>query len=56
MNVIETKNLKKIYSQGEIKVNALNDVSINFKQGVSDEDMDELKKIMELSDFSKDKG
>ncbi len=33
MNVIETKNLKKIYSQGEIKVNALNDVSINFKQG-----------------------
>ena len=33
MNVIETKNLKKIYSQGEIKVNALNDVSVNFKQG-----------------------
>ena len=33
MNVIETKNLKKIYSQGEIKVNALNDVSINFKEG-----------------------
>ena len=33
MNVIETKNLKKIYSQGEIMVNALNDVSINFKQG-----------------------
>jgi len=33
MNVIETKNLKKIYSQGEIQVNALNDVSINFKQG-----------------------
>jgi len=33
MNVIETKNLKKIYSQGEIKVNALNDVSISFKQG-----------------------
>ena len=33
MNVIETKNLKKIYSQGEIKVNALNDLSINFKQG-----------------------
>ncbi len=33
MNVIETKNLKKIYSQGEIKVNALTDVSINFKQG-----------------------
>ena len=32
MNVIETKNLKKIYSQGEIKVNALNDVSVNFKQ------------------------
>ena len=33
MNVIETKNLKKIYGQGEIKVNALNDVSVNFKQG-----------------------
>ena len=33
MNVIETKNLKKIYSQGEIKVNALNDVSVSFKQG-----------------------
>ena len=33
MNVIETKNLKKIYSQGDIKVNALNDVSVNFKQG-----------------------
>ena len=33
MNVIETKNLKKIYSQGEIKVNALNDVSVNCKQG-----------------------
>ncbi|MDG2146636.1 MAG: ABC transporter ATP-binding protein [Flavobacteriaceae bacterium] len=33
MNVIEAKNLKKIYSQGEIQVNALNDVSINFKQG-----------------------
>ena len=32
MNVIETKNLKKIYSQGEIKVAALNDVSVNFKQ------------------------
>ena len=33
MNVIETKNLKKIYSQGDIKVNALNDVSVNFKKG-----------------------
>ena len=33
MNVIETTNLFKIYEQGEIEVRALNDVSINFKQG-----------------------
>lgn len=33
MNVIETNNLFKIYRQGEIEVKALNDVSINFKQG-----------------------
>ena len=33
MNVIETNNLFKIYEQGEIEVRALNDVSINFKQG-----------------------
>ena len=33
MNVIETNNLFKIYQQGEIEVKALNDVSINFKQG-----------------------
>jgi len=33
MNVIETTKLFKTYSQGDIKVNALNDVSINFKQG-----------------------
>ncbi len=33
MNVIETNNLFKIYQQGEIEVRALNDVSINFKQG-----------------------
>ena len=33
MNVIETNNLIKIYQQGDIEVNALNDVSINFQQG-----------------------
>jgi len=33
MNVIETNNLFKIYQQGEVEVRALNDVSINFKQG-----------------------
>jgi len=33
MNVIETNKLFKIYEQGEIEVRALNDVSINFKQG-----------------------
>lgn len=33
MNVIETNNLIKIYQQGDIEVKALNDVSINFKQG-----------------------
>jgi len=33
MNVIETNNLFKIYQQGDIEVRALNDVSINFKQG-----------------------
>tara|TARA_Y100001968_G_scaffold332082_1_gene388987 strand:- start:88 stop:771 length:684 start_codon:yes stop_codon:yes gene_type:complete len=33
MNVIETNKLVKTYQQGEIQVNALNDVSINFKQG-----------------------
>ena len=33
MNVIETNNLFKIYEQGEIEVRALDDVSINFKQG-----------------------
>ena len=33
MNVIETKNLIKIYQQGDIEVKALNDVSINFQQG-----------------------
>ena len=33
MNVIETTKLFKTYNQGDIEVNALNDVSINFKQG-----------------------
>ena len=33
MNVIETNKLVKTYQQGDIQVNALNDVSINFKQG-----------------------
>ena len=33
MNVIETNKLAKTYQQGEVQVNALNDVSINFKQG-----------------------
>ena len=33
MNVIETNNLFKIYQQGDIEVRALNDVSIDFKQG-----------------------
>ncbi|MDG2369561.1 MAG: ABC transporter ATP-binding protein [Flavobacteriales bacterium] len=33
MNVIETTKLFKTYSQGDIQVNALNDVSINFEQG-----------------------
>lgn len=33
MNVIETNKLAKTYQQGEVQVNALNDVSITFKQG-----------------------
>ena len=33
MNVIETNKLAKTYQQGEVQVNALNDVSINFKEG-----------------------
>ena len=33
MNVIETKQLFKIYEQGDIEVKALNDVSIDFAQG-----------------------
>ena len=33
MNVIETNNLVKTYRQGELEVQALNDVSIHFKQG-----------------------
>ena len=33
MNVIETNKLAKTYQQGEVQVNALNDVSINFEQG-----------------------
>ena len=33
MNVIETNKLAKTYQQGEVQVNALNDISINFEQG-----------------------
>ena len=33
MNVIQTNNLFKIYQQGDVEVRALNDVSIDFKQG-----------------------
>ena len=33
MNVIDTNKLFKTYYQGDIEVNALNDVSISFKQG-----------------------
>jgi putative ABC transport system ATP-binding protein len=33
MNVIETTKLFKTYHQGDIEVNALNNVSINFQQG-----------------------
>ena len=32
MNVIETNNLVKTYRQGDLEVQALNDVSIHFKQ------------------------
>lgn len=33
MNVIETKNISRIYQQGDIEVKALNDVSIEFEEG-----------------------
>jgi putative ABC transport system ATP-binding protein len=33
MNVIETKNISRIYQQGDIEVKALNNVSINFEEG-----------------------
>jgi len=33
MNVIETKNLKRYYQQGDSTVKALNDVSLNFQDG-----------------------
>ena len=33
MNVIETNNLVKTYRQGDLEVQALNDVSIHFMQG-----------------------
>lgn len=33
MNVIETKNISRVYQQGAIEVKALNDVSINFEEG-----------------------
>ena len=33
MNVIETRNLKRYYQQGDSTVKALNDVSLNFQDG-----------------------
>ena len=33
MKVIQTKNISKIYKQGEIEVRALNDVSMDFEKG-----------------------
>ncbi len=33
MNVIQTKNISRIYHQGDIEVKALNNVSINFEKG-----------------------
>jgi len=33
MNVIETKNISKLYKQADQDIKALNDVSINFKKG-----------------------
>ncbi len=33
MKIIEVKNLHKIYDQGEIKVHAVNDVSLGFEEG-----------------------
>jgi len=33
MNVIETRNLKRYYQQGDFTVKALNDVSLNFQDG-----------------------
>jgi len=33
MNVIKTKNISKLYKQADQDIKALNDVSVNFKQG-----------------------
>ncbi len=33
MNVIEVKNLKKIYNSSEVKVNALNGIDLNIEEG-----------------------
>lgn len=33
MNVIEIKSLTKIYNSSEVKVKAVNDININFKEG-----------------------
>ncbi len=33
MNIVETRNIKKIYRQGNVKVRALDDVSLTVKKG-----------------------
>jgi len=33
MNVIETKNISKLYNQADLEIRALDNVSVNFKQG-----------------------
>ena len=33
MNVIETKNISKLYKQADLEIRALDNVSVNFKQG-----------------------
>ena len=33
MNVIETKNISKLYKQADLEIRALDNVSVNFKKG-----------------------
>ncbi len=33
MNIVETRNIKKIYHQGRVEVHALNDVSLSIQRG-----------------------